>query len=74
MGAGEFSGPRCDELAFNDHGALVWVLDNRDLQHAAGFLDVRERNPRSSAGGCNCLVFSGKCGDPILNVGSVKRL
>ena len=64
IGACEFSGPRCDELAFNDHGALVWALDNRDLQHAAGFLDVRERNPRSKRRRLQLLGFQRKVRGP----------
>src|SRR5579862_707362 len=47
VGAGELSGPRYDKFALYDHAALAWALDNRDLQHDACFLDVRERNPRS---------------------------
>ena len=66
IGAGEFSSPRCDEFALNDHATIMRALDNRDLQHAAGVLKARERNPGSKALASETACLSAQSAGPSL--------
>ena len=74
VGIFEFSGPRHDEFALNDHSTPAWVLDNRDLQHAARILDLGVRNARTKHLRQNYLVFQCKERDQPWTVVTVKGL